>query len=49
MKKYTKPEIKFDEILVSSPLAALSVNSNEAANYNNVTTDSWGLWADLFN
>ena len=27
----------------------ISVNSNEAANYNNVTTDSWDLWADLFN
>lgn len=49
MKKYIKPEIKSDEILMSSPVAALSVNANEAANYNNVETDSWDVWADLFN
>lgn len=49
MKKYIKPEFIIENILIISPISSLSVNSNEAANYNNIETDSWDTWVDLFN
>ena len=49
MEKYIKPELIIEKFSITSPIAALSVNANETANYNNIEQDSWDAWADLFN
>ena len=49
MAKYVKPELMVEDVSIISPISALSVNANEAANFSNVEQDSWDAWVDLFN
>ena len=48
MKKYNKPEIKFEDITVKEVIAALNVSSGKVATYENVDQDSWSSWQELF-
>ena len=48
MKKYIKPKIVVDNISITHPIADLSVNENNVANFDNVPSSTWSEWESLF-
>ena len=47
MKNYIKPEIKELDLSLINTNPEMNVTAN-AANFNNVETDTWDEWASLF-
>ena len=48
MKNYVKPEVKVEDITLTSKIAALTVSQGKVATYENVDQGTWDEWGNLF-
>ena len=48
MKKYNKPEIMVEEVSIKEAITVLTISGNKAANFDELESDSWSNWEDLF-
>jgi hypothetical protein len=48
MKKYVKPEVKVEDITLTTAIAALTVSQGKVATYENVDQGTWAEWGNLF-
>ena len=48
MKKYVRPEVKVEDITLTSAIAALTVSQGKVATYDNVDQGTWAEWGSLF-
>ena len=48
MKKYVRPEVKVEDIILTSKIAALTVSQGKVATYETVDQGTWSEWGNLF-
>lgn len=48
MKKYNKPELKMENILITEAINAMTVSNGKIATYENVDQGTWAEWGNLF-